>query len=48
MKKAKRTYRIDVTQIESGLKAYMKDFSDLVPRQQWYREKMINRFVSFI
>jgi site-specific recombinase XerD len=25
----------------------MKNFSDTVPRQQWYREIMINRFVSF-
>jgi len=47
MRKAKRIYRINVTQIESALKAYMKDFTDLVPRQQQYIEMMINRFVSF-
>ena len=47
MRKAKHIYRINVAAIESALQAYMKDFDDLVPRQQQYIEIMINRFVSF-
>ena len=47
MSKPKRIYRVDVTRLEPSLTEYIKKFSDMVRRQQWYQEVMINRFVTF-
>ena len=47
MSKPKRIYRIDITRLEPSLTEYMKNFSDMVRRQQWYQGVMINRFITF-
>ena len=47
MNKPKRIYRIDTTRLEPSLTEYMKNFSDMVRRQQWYQGVMINRFITF-
>ena len=47
MNKPKRIYRIDITRLEPSLTEFMKNFSDMVRRQQWYQGVMINRFITF-